>query len=483
MTLKRFPLFVFLYIVSAIAYAAIPSGYYTTATGSGATLKTQLYNIINGHTERSYAQLWTDFQTTDAKSNGKVWDMYSDIPNSTPPYEFTFISDQCGNYSGENSCYNREHSFPKSWFNDATPMYSDLFHLYPTDGYVNGQRGNLPFGEVSSPDWTSQNGSKKGTNTYPGFSGAVFEPIDDFKGDFARTYFYMATRYENVIAGWEKYDSNGDAVLNGTAFPAFETWFLNMLGEWHVADPVSAKETARNDAVYGIQGNRNPFIDHPEYVYSIWGVGQTTTGATAPAIANPTASNISNTAALLGANITSTGSAPVTESGIYYSTNNGFANGTGTKVTGSATTTGAFTVQVSGLNPATSYYYKAFATNSGGTAYTSQGSFTTTNVIVPQIEAGRIVNPNSALNFGKVSSTADKALRIKTSGATGNLTVTVTGNGFSASTTSITQANANNGYNLTIYFAPTTAGNYNGTLTISGGGLTPEYMVQLSGEK
>ncbi|NCB69241.1 MAG: hypothetical protein EOM47_10395 [Bacteroidia bacterium] len=281
MTLKRFSLFVFLYIVSAIAYAAIPSGYYTTATGSGATLKTQLYNIINGHTERSYAQLWTDFQTTDAKSNGKVWDMYSDIPNSTPPYEFTFISDQCGNYSGENSCYNREHSFPKSWFNDATPMYSDLFHLYPTDGYVNGQRGNLPFGEVSNPDWTSQNGSKKGTNTYPGFSGAVFEPIDDFKGDFARTYFYMATRYENVIAGWEKYDSNGDAVLNGTAFPAFETWFLNMLGEWHVADPVSAKETARNDAVYGIQGNRNPFIDHPEYVYSIWGVGQS--GSAEPA--------------------------------------------------------------------------------------------------------------------------------------------------------------------------------------------------------
>lgn len=281
MTLKRFSLFVFLYIVSAIAYAAIPSGYYTTATGSGATLKTQLYNIINGHTERSYAQLWTDFQTTDAKSNGKVWDMYSDIPNGSPPYEYTFISNQCGNYSGENSCYNREHSFPKSWFNDATPMYSDLFHLYPTDGYVNGQRGNLPFGEVSSPDWTSQNGSKKGTNTYPGFSGAVFEPIDDFKGDFARTYFYMATRYENVIAGWEKYDSNGDAVLNGTAFPVFETWFLNMLGEWHVADPVSAKETARNDAVYGIQGNRNPFIDHPEYVYSIWGVGQS--GSAEPA--------------------------------------------------------------------------------------------------------------------------------------------------------------------------------------------------------
>ncbi|MBN2766415.1 MAG: endonuclease [Paludibacteraceae bacterium] len=281
MTLKRFSLFVFLYIVSAIAYAAIPSGYYTAATGSGATLKTQLYNIINGHTERSYAQLWTDFQTTDAKSNGKVWDMYSDIPNGTPPYEYTFISDQCGNYSGENSCYNREHSFPKSWFNDATPMYSDLFHLYPTDGYVNGQRGNLPFGEVNNADWTSQNGSKKGSNTYTGYSGVVFEPIDEYKGDFARTYFYMATRYENVIAEWYTNSTEADAVLQNNAFPVYETWFLNMLGEWHVADPVSQKEIDRNDAVYGIQNNRNPYIDHPEYVYNVWGVGQS--GSTEPA--------------------------------------------------------------------------------------------------------------------------------------------------------------------------------------------------------
>jgi len=261
--------------------AAIPLGYYSTATGSGATLKTQLYNIINAHTERSYTQLWTDFQTTDVKINGKVWDMYSDIPNSTPPYEYTFISDQCGNYSGENSCYNREHSFPKSWFNDATPMYSDLFHLYPTDGYVNGQRGNLPFGEVNNADWTSQNGSKKGSNTYTGYSGVVFEPIDEYKGDFARTYFYMATRYENVIAGWYTNSTEADAVLQNNAFPVYETWFLNMLGEWHVADPVSQKEIDRNDAVYGIQNNRNPYIDHPEYVYNVWGVGQS--GSTEPA--------------------------------------------------------------------------------------------------------------------------------------------------------------------------------------------------------
>jgi len=258
-------------------YAAIPSGYYNTATSSGATLKSQLYDIIKNHTVRSYDALWTDFQTTDVKSNGKVWDMYSDIPGATPPYEFTFITKQCGSYDNEGDCYNREHSFPQSWFNEASPMVSDLFHLYPTDGKVNGMRSNYPFGEVGTATWTSQNGSKLGNCSYSGYSGVVFEPIDEYKGDFARSYFYMATRYENVIATWYTNGTEVNAVLQNNAFPVFETWFLNMLAEWHVADPVSAKETARNDAVYSKQGNRNPFIDYPEYVYQVWGVGNVAT--------------------------------------------------------------------------------------------------------------------------------------------------------------------------------------------------------------
>ncbi len=259
------------FLLPIIIFASIPPGYYDTATGTGEALKTQLYNIIKGHTSKSYDYLWTAFQTTDKKSNGKVWDMYSDVPGGTPPYEYTFVTDQCGNYGGEGECYNREHSFPKSWFNDASPMYTDLFHLYPTDGYVNGQRSNYPFGDVGSAYWTSQNGSKVGTCSDPGYSGTVFEPRDDFKGDFARTYFYMATRYENVIASWETYDSNGDAVLDGTSYPCFEQWAIDMLLAWHTADPVSAKETARNDAVHLIQGNRNPYIDHPEWVQAVWG--------------------------------------------------------------------------------------------------------------------------------------------------------------------------------------------------------------------
>lgn len=245
--------------------AQIPSGYYDGTEGlSGVTLKTELYGIISSHTVLSYNSLWSHFQNTDKKSNGKVWDMYSDTPGGVPPYEFTFGSDQCGNYTQEGDCYNREHSLPKSWFNDASPMYSDLFHLYPTDGFVNGKRSNYPFGEVGNATWTSLNGSKLGNSSYPGYTGVVFEPIDEYKGDFARTYFYMVTCYHNVVSNWNS------PMLNGTAYPAFDDWAIEMLIEWHEADPVDNKEIARNDAVYDAQNNRNPFIDHPEFACAIW---------------------------------------------------------------------------------------------------------------------------------------------------------------------------------------------------------------------
>ena len=248
---------------------AQPSSYYNSANGkTGTNLELALHKIIRGHTRRSYSQLWTDFQTTDKKSNGKVWDMYSDVPGGTPSYEYTFSSDQCGTYSAESDCYNREHSFPKSWWGGGTSstdtMYTDLFHLVPTDGYVNYKRNNYPYGEVSSASWTSSNGCKVGSCSYTGYSGTVFEPIDEYKGDFARNYFYMATRYKNLIDSW---GSNSD-MLDGSEF---SSWALNLLLDWHEQDPVSQKEIDRNNDVYGIQGNRNPFIDHPEYVPRIWG--------------------------------------------------------------------------------------------------------------------------------------------------------------------------------------------------------------------
>jgi len=261
--IKRITIINILISLLLVGFAQIPPNYYDNAIGKrGVQMQAELHNIIKNHTVISYPQIWTSCQTTDKKANGKVWDMYSDIPGSTPPYEYTFITDQCGNYSGEGSCYNREHSFPKSWFNDQSPMKTDIFHIYPTDGYVNGKRSNYSYGEVSNPTWTSQNGSKLGPNTIPGFTGTAFEPIDEYKGDFARTYFYMATRYYTEDASWK---TNG---MMNKSQP--KPWALNMLYQWHLQDTVSQKEIDRNNAVYGIQNNRNPFIDHPEWVDSIW---------------------------------------------------------------------------------------------------------------------------------------------------------------------------------------------------------------------
>lgn len=252
----------------------IPSGYYNPAAGkTGEALQIALYNIIKGHTVVSYTPgVWDAIYSTDLKSNGKIWDMYSDVPGGIPPYEYEPGTDQCGIGGGgvEGDCYSREHSFPKSWFNDVSPMNTDLFHIFPTDQCVNNMHSNLPFAIVGVISDTSLNGCKKGTCATPGYSGTVFEPIDAYKGDFARAYFYMATRYENVIATWPAYDPVAAVVMNGTSYPAFQTWYVNMLIQWSSEDPVSAKEIARNDSVFKIQNNRNPFIDHPEYVMEIW---------------------------------------------------------------------------------------------------------------------------------------------------------------------------------------------------------------------
>lgn len=256
-------LLTFLIILPIISYSQIPPGYYDSAEGlTGLELREELSEIIDDHTVESYGDLWTHLQSTDVKDNGDVWDMYSDVPGGTPDYTFTFVVDQCGNYSGEGDCYNREHSFPKSWFGGNTPpMYTDLFHVVASDGYVNGQRGNYPYGEVDNANWTSTNGSKRGPCSYPGYTGVVFEPIDEYKGDFARGYFYMLTRYKDLISGW-----NSDMLDNDD----FSDWAKDLMLEWAANDTVSQKEIDRNNAIYDIQDNRNPFIDHPEYAQLIW---------------------------------------------------------------------------------------------------------------------------------------------------------------------------------------------------------------------
>lgn len=246
------------------ASAEAPAGYYQSCEGKGGkSLLEQLCKVISDHENVGYSGLWTMYQETDTREDGTIWDMYS-------TKRWTYKKEQCGSYSAVGDCYNREHSMPKSWFNDASPMYSDGFHIYPTDGKVNGLRGNLPYGECASGSTPSApNGIKAlgriGSCTFSGYSGRVFEPDDEYKGDFARSYFYMAACYNDRIANW---DSD---MLAGNSYPAFKTWAVDLLLKWHRQDPVSAKEIDRNDAVYGYQHNRNPFIDHPELAEYVWG--------------------------------------------------------------------------------------------------------------------------------------------------------------------------------------------------------------------
>ena len=260
-------------VIAMTAYAQGPNNsgtYFQNADGKkGAALKTALCGVIYNRTERTYGELWTDFQTTDAKPNGKVWDMYSN------KREMTFGTDQAGNYKQEGDVYNREHSFPNSWFGGKTntqPMFTDLHHLYPTDGYVNNKRSNFPFGETNGESYKSANDfSKLGKCTYEGYTGTVFEPNDEYKGDFARTYFYMVTCYEEKLPDWYTNNAESRPTLDGNTYPGLSSWQLKMLMEWSERDPVSEKEINRNNAVYGIQGNRNPFIDYPGLERFIWG--------------------------------------------------------------------------------------------------------------------------------------------------------------------------------------------------------------------
>jgi endonuclease I len=248
-----------------------PAGYYDDADGkTGYELKTALKTIItNGHTDQGYDSLYTLYETSDTDSyyenDNTVLDMYSEKPSGADDYEYTHNSDTCGSYSAEGDCYNREHIVPQSVFDSDAPMKNDGHFVVPADGYVNNKRSNYPFGIVSSADWTSTNGSKVGNNSTTGYSNTVFEPIDEFKGDVARMLFYFATRYEDQVAGWTH------DMLNGTSDQVYTDWFLSIIKQWHEDDPVSQREIDRNEAVYDYQGNRNPFIDHPEWVSSVWG--------------------------------------------------------------------------------------------------------------------------------------------------------------------------------------------------------------------
>ncbi|RKS92304.1 putative secreted protein (Por secretion system target) [Flavobacterium limicola] len=332
-----------------VGIAQIPSNYYTTATGTGYTLKTQLYNIIKGHTDKGYAGLYTTYQTSDRdyyyENDATILDMYSEKPTGTDPYTYSAGTTQrCGTYSVEGDCYNREHIIPQSTFNSAAPMVSDAHFITPTDGKVNGQRSNYPHGPVTTATWTSLNGSKLGSSTTSGYSGPIFEPINEFKGDIARMYFYFATRYENTVAGYSY------AMFNGTSNQVFTTAFLNLLITWHNQDPVSSREIARNNAIYAIQNNRNPYIDHPEYVQAIW---NPTADAQAPTTPANLVSSAKTTTTISLSWTGSTDNTAVTGYNVYMN------SALKTTVTGLTTT-------ITGLTASTAYSFTVKAKDAAG---------------------------------------------------------------------------------------------------------------------
>lgn len=244
-------------LLTGSLWAQIPRGYYDRAEGkTGQELRAALHEIIKNHTTISYNGLWGAYAYTDCDNNGKIIDIYSSN-------HWTYGTKQCGSYQGEGDCYNREHSWPSSWFNDASTPRTDLFHVYPTDGYVNNRRSNHPLAEVSNATYTSSNGCKLGTSITNGYSGDAFEPADEYKGDLARSYFYMSTRYFTEDSNW-----GSSGMTNGAEI---KDWAIKMLLRWHKQDPVSQKEIDRNNVIYAsYQHNRNPFIDHPEYAEMIW---------------------------------------------------------------------------------------------------------------------------------------------------------------------------------------------------------------------
>ncbi len=296
-------LFVFSFI-SIISFAQPKADYYTTALDgkNGRELELALKEIIYPHTKIKYDNLWKAYETTDPGpadsipsdyKGGKtdlVYDMYAWMKQFPK-----FYSDNDHSQTGG---INREHSVPNSWWGGEDGnaiVYTDLHHLVPGDGAANNAKQNYPLGEYKSGmtlSWPTETKTNASHITYMtadnhdhsnmlckcnashvwnvtasdfGGAGKVFEPADEYKGDFARMYFYVVCAYEGIdwkVTHMFKTEGGYTTIL---------PWALNLLLDWHRDDPVSDKERARNNAVESLQGNRNPFIDFPDLVEYIWG--------------------------------------------------------------------------------------------------------------------------------------------------------------------------------------------------------------------
>lgn len=257
------------FIISALlatqcALAAIPQGYYDNLDGKNkGELKNAAKLAAQDHSVIEYGDpTWAAFRNTDTHMvDGRLvwWDMYSnnlvDVESGHPGL-------------------NIEHSVANSWWGKTkNAAYKDLFHLNPSDAEANNRKSNYPLGKVNQVTYT--NGitivGKPVSGTHGG-APYVYEPADCYKGDFARVFFYIFTIYDDI--NWSVSQSDRNFMFDGSAYPTFRPWAYQMLLEWAKNDPVDDKERARNEEVYKIQHNRNPFIDFPDLPEYIWGSRQ-----------------------------------------------------------------------------------------------------------------------------------------------------------------------------------------------------------------
>ena len=416
----------------SLALAQAPAGYYNGTEGlTGAALKTKLSEIITaGHKDNGYDGLYNGYPTTDSdhfyENDGTVLDMYSENPTGTDPYTYRHGIKKCGNYSVEGDCYNREHIVPQSFFNQQSPMRGDIHFVRPTDGKVNGMRSNYPFGAVNSPSFTSKNGTKVGPSSSPGYGGTVAEPIDEFKGDIARMVFYFVTRYESRLSSF----STGN-MLGGSPYPGLQAWEKDVLLAWSIQDPVSPTEIERNNASHVFQKNRNPFIDHPEWVQLIW--GSQTVDTQAPSAPTNLAVLSTSTAS---ANLSWTASTDnvgvsyyrIFVNGVFHSNSN------------------ATTATVSGLAQGTTYTFYVIAVDAANNA--SPQSNTATGTTLTDTQA-----PTAPLNLS-VTSVGTNNIAVQWTAATDNVGVTsydIYVNGELMGSTSSTSTNIANLNPLTAY--------------------------------
>ncbi|MEI6755150.1 MAG: endonuclease [Paludibacter sp.] len=275
MRTKRFYISGLIGLICISLFAVAPTGYYSSLEGKkAAVLKTELHKIICQDTTHylgygsGAGNTWQGFYYTDRNlSTNLVIDMYSDSLRYFPT---DYISQ---GYPGFGQKIHIEHSVPKSWWGcDITHPdcpARDLNHLFPADGSTNEAKNDNPLGVVTGTPTTNNGESKVGPGGYDGFVGTVFEPADKYKGDFARAYFYMATAYEHYVNKWDL--TKPENMMQNNKYPVLKPGAVALLLQWHRKDPVSVKEFDRNDAVFGIQKNRNPFVDYPQLVEYIWG--------------------------------------------------------------------------------------------------------------------------------------------------------------------------------------------------------------------